>query len=51
MITWSKFAKAVLVEVEESANTTSIIGHQQAALIKKPSHSRADYNFSNYCSQ
>ncbi|MGA9169044.1 MAG: hypothetical protein WBZ20_02730 [Nitrososphaeraceae archaeon] len=49
MITRSKFAKAVLVE--ESANTTSIINHQQAALLKKPSRSRVDYNFSNYCSQ
>ena len=35
----------------EVTNASSIIGHQQAALLKKPSRSRVDYNFFNYCSQ
>jgi uncharacterized protein with PIN domain len=34
----------------EVTNDSSIISHQQAALLKKPSRSRVDYNFSNYCS-
>jgi predicted amidophosphoribosyltransferase len=49
MISRSKFVKALVVEADNT--TTSIIGHQQAALLKKPSPSRVDYNFFNYCSQ
>jgi len=44
----SKGAAKTAIEV---TNSSSIIGHQQAALLKKPSRSRVDYNFSNYCSQ
>jgi lipopolysaccharide biosynthesis regulator YciM len=45
----SKGAAKTEIEV---INASSIIGHQPAALLlKKPSRSRVDYNFSNYCSQ
>jgi len=49
MITRSKFLKTLVEQADNT--TTSIIGHQQAALLKKPSPSRVDYNFFNYCSQ
>jgi hypothetical protein len=49
MITRSKFAKTLVEEADDTP--TSMIGHQQAALLRKPSPSRVDYNFFNYCSQ
>lgn len=37
------------VSLVDSTNNTIIID-QKAALLKKPSRSRVDYNFFNYCS-
>ena len=46
-------AKAVVTEITTATtaiNNTNTI-NQQATLLKKPSPSRVDYNFFNYCSQ
>jgi hypothetical protein len=52
MITRSKFLNAVAVEANANATASSnIIIDQQTAMLKKPSRSRVDYNFFNYCSQ
>jgi lipopolysaccharide biosynthesis regulator YciM len=52
MITRSKFVNAVAVEANaNTASSNTIINHQQTAMLKKPTRSRVDYNFFNYCSQ
>jgi hypothetical protein len=38
------------VSLADSTNNNTIIIDQQAAWLKKPSRSRVDYNFFNYCS-
>ena len=52
MITRSKFVNAVAVEANANATTSgNIIIDQQTTMLKKPTRSRVDYNFFNYCSQ
>jgi predicted amidophosphoribosyltransferase len=43
-------AKVSLVDSTNNNNNNTIIIDQKAALLKKPSRSRVDYNFFNYCS-
>jgi len=38
------------VSLTDSTNNNTLIIDQQATWLKKPSRSRVDYNFFNYCS-